>query len=100
MKPPVEAPTSSATWPRRVDPERVERGRELVPASADVRLWRGDRDRRVGGDEVARLAVAARGVALPHPDLAGQHERLGARARVGQPALDQQLVESDARWPG
>ena len=32
---------------RRVDPERVERRRELVPAPADVRLGRGDLERRL-----------------------------------------------------
>ena len=38
VKPPVDAPTSRRDEPGRVDPERVERGRELVAAAADVRI--------------------------------------------------------------
>ena len=38
MKPPVDAPTSRQTRPAGIDPERVERRRELVAAAADVRL--------------------------------------------------------------
>ena len=82
---------------RRIDLEGVERGGQLVAAAADVRVRLGDRDRRVRGDQVARLAVVPRRVALPHPDRAGQHQRLGTAARLGQAALDQQLVEADAR---
>ena len=96
MKPPVEAPTSRQTRPVGIDPERVERGRELVPAAADVRIGRVHADRRRGIHEVAGLAVEPRRVALPHPHLAGHHERLRAAARLGQPALDEQLVEPDA----
>ena len=86
-----------ADQPGRVDPERVERGGELVAASADVGLGRVDADggRRV--DQVARFAVEAGGVALPHPDLAGQHQRLRAAARLDQPTLHEQLVEPDPR---
>ena len=81
----------------RVDPERIERGGELVAAAADVRLRDVDLDvgRRV--DQVAGLAVVPGGVALPHPDLAGQHERLRAAPRLDQPALDEQLIEPDPR---
>ena len=95
MKPPVDAPTSRQTRPARSIAERVERGRELVAPAADVRLRRRDLDRRRGIDEVAGLAVEAGAVALPHPDLAGEHERLGAAARLDQPAIDEQLVEPD-----
>ena len=36
-------------------------------------------------------------VAGPDPDLAREDQRLGAAARLRQPALDEQLVEADAR---
>ena len=48
--------------------------------------------------EVAGLAVEARGVALADPDLAGQDQRLGLGSRLGQPPLDEQLVEADGRF--
>ena len=83
--------------PARVDPEGIERGGELVAAPADEGLGLVHID--VGGrrDQVAGLAVVTGGVALPHPDLAGQHERLRAAARLDQPALHEQLVEADPR---
>ena len=93
MKPPVDAPTSSADAARRVDLEGVERGRELVPAAADVRLGRHDRERRVRRQQVAGLPVVARRVALADADLAAEHERLGAGPRFDKAALDEQLVE-------
>ena len=36
VKPPVEAPTSTATRPRRIEAERVEGAGELEGAAADV----------------------------------------------------------------
>ena len=44
--------------------------------------------------EIAALAVAPRGVALAHADLAREHERLGAGARLGEAALHEELVEA------
>ena len=40
--------------------------------------------------------VVTRRVTLPHPDLAVQHQRLGATPRLDQPALHEQLIEPDA----
>ena len=85
MKPPVDAPTSSAVEPADVDPERVERVRELVPGARDVRRRRLDLERRVLVDLLARLRVARH--APRH------HERLRLRARLGEPALDEQDVK-------
>ena len=81
MNPPVDAPTSTATSPRRVDGEGVERGDQLVRPPADPLAPAGDRDRGLPADEVARLEVVPGAIALAHPDLPGQHERLGAGAR-------------------
>ena len=85
--------------PRRVDLEGVQGRRELVAAPADVGVVADDLDRAIGQDEVARLAIVTCRVALPHPDLAGQHQRLRSAARLDQATLDEQLVESDARDP-
>ncbi len=77
VKPPVEAPDVEADQTRRVDPEGVERGRELVAAAADTYGSRSTTAIVRGRvDEVAGLAVEPRRVALPHPDLAGQDQRL------------------------
>ena len=100
MKPPVEAPTSSAVSPVGIDLEGVEGGRELVPAAADVRLRAGDLDRGRGIERVAGFVVEARRVAVPDPHLAGEHERLRAAARLDQAALDEQLIEPHAPGPG
>ncbi len=97
MKPPVEAPTSSAIQSRRVDLERVERRGELVAAAADVGRRFRDGECRVRRDQVARLAVEAGAIALPHPDLARQHQRLRPTPRLDQAPLDEQLVEPNAR---
>ena len=100
MKPPVDAPTSSAASAARVDAEGVERGRELVPAAADVRLRLRDLERRGRIDGVAGLVVKARGIAIADPDLAGQDQRLGSGTRFHQAPLDEELVEADALRPG
>ena len=92
MKPPVDAPTSRQTRPR-VDAEGVQRRGQLVAAPADVWLGRGDLDRRLGIDEVARLPVESRLIAGPDPNLAADQQRLGTGARFGEPPVDDELVE-------
>ena len=68
VKPPVEAPASRQTRPAGSMRERIERGRELVAAAADIGIALINRDRHVGGSsEIARLPVAPRGVALARP---------------------------------
>jgi transcriptional regulator with XRE-family HTH domain len=80
-----------------IDREGVERGGELGPASTDVRRRFRDRDRRVRRDEIARLAVEARRVTLPHPDLAAKDEGLRPTPRLDEATFHEQLVESDTR---
>ena len=95
MKPPVDAPDVQADQARGIDLERVERGGELVAAAADVRLALRDRDGRVAGSSRSPgLQVRARGVALAHPDLAGEDQCLGPRPRLGEAALDEELVQA------
>ena len=96
VKPPVEAPTSRQTRPRRIDRERSERRGELVAAARHVRLGRldGERDGRV--HQVAGLPVAPGRVTLADPDLAAEDERLGTGPRLGQAPVDEQLIESSA----
>ena len=89
-----------ADEPGRVDPERVERGGELVAAAADVRLRLGHRDRHAAIDEVAGLPVEPGGVAVAHADPPAEEQRLGTCAAGRQPAIDDQLVETDARGTG
>ena len=79
---------------RRVDPERVERGGELVAAATDVRLARDELDRRVRIDEIARLPVEPGRIAGAGPDAAGEDQRLGPGPAVGEAALDDELVET------
>ena len=100
MKPPVEAPDVERDAAGGVDLERVERGRELVAAAADVRRRFRDGQRRVRRDQVAGLAVEPRRVAVPHPDLAGQDQRLRPAPRLDQAPLHEQLVEPNPRRLG
>ena len=81
----------------RIDPEGVQAGGELVATAADVGLGGVDLDARRRVDQVAGLAIVPGGIALPHPDLARQHEGLGATPRLDQPALHEQLIEPDPR---
>ena len=80
---------------RRIDPERVERGGELVATTADVGLGGIDRDRRSRRDQVARLEVEAGGVTVADPHLSREHQRLAAGSRRHEAALDEQLVQAD-----
>src|SRR4029453_805174 len=69
-------------------------GRELVAAAADERRAGVDRDRDLGVEKVAGLAVAAAGIPSPPPDSTGQAQRLGPAPGVDEPALDEQRVET------
>ena len=94
MKPPVEAPTSSARRPATSTPERVERVGELDPAARDERRRRGDVELDVVGDELPGLLRPPPPGAEVH--VAGEHRGRGARARREQPALGEQGVEPHA----
>ena len=89
-------PDVEADEPVRIDSERVEGGRELVAAAADVRVALLDLERREGVDEIAGLAVRSRPVPGPDAHPAGEQEGLGPRTRRGQPTVDEKLVEADA----
>ena len=72
MKPPVDAPTSRQTRSAGSISNASSAAASLWPP----RLTYGSRSARaigrVSGEQVARLQVRARGVALAHPDLAGE----------------------------
>src|SRR5215210_752466 len=68
-----------------VDPERVERVRQLVAGARDVRRRPLHLERRILRDLLARLGMPR--------DEARHHERLRLRARLGEAALDEQDVE-------
>ena len=80
-----------AVEPVDVDAERVERVCELVPGARDVRRRRNDLELDVRRDLLARLRVPG--------DETCEHERLGLRARLGEPALDQHHVKPLLRHP-
>ena len=63
--------------------------RELLAAARDVRRRSLDRELGVLLDLLAGLVVAV--------DEPGEHERLGLRARLGEPALDEEDVEALSR---
>ena len=86
MKPPVEAPTSRQSSPAGSIAERVERVRELLAPARDEP--RPALDHELDGlvDLLARLRVAR------HEP--GEDQRLRLRAALGEPALDEQHVES------
>ena len=94
MKPPVEAPTSSARRPADGRSQRVERVRELDAAARDVRRRAVDLELDLRVDELARLLRAAPAGAEVH--LARDDGRGRARARLEQPALRQQGVQAHA----
>jgi len=78
----------------RIDPERVERRGELVTAATHERIRLHDAQREGPVDQVAGLAIGPSAVTLARPDLAGEDQRLGPGARLGQAALDEELVET------
>ena len=89
VNPPVEAPTSSAARPARVDPEDVQRVRQLQPPARHVGHRRRPQPQlgpRV--DQVARLVDGP----VPRQHLARQDQRPRPLARGRQPLLDQGQV--------
>ena len=93
MKPPVEAPTSSAVIPvgsipnassaaASLWPPRLTYGSGAVTSTVAARI-----------DRVAGLEITSCPVAVADPHLAREHERLGTASRLDQPALDEQLIE-------
>ena len=85
--------------PGRVDPELVERSRELVAAAAHVWLGALDVYGGFGIDGVAGLEVASRSVAIADTDLAGEDQGLALAPGLGEPAVDEQLIESHTSLP-
>ena len=97
MKPPVEAPTSSADQPARVDLERVERRRQLVAAAADVRLRLGHAD----GVSAATRSPGLRScrAASPSPTLTAPASTSAcARLRVSTSPRSTSSWSSRTRW--
>ena len=86
MKPPVEAPTSTQSRPDDVDVECVERVLQLLATARDEARWALDLELGVVRDLLTRLVVPR--------DESGEHERLRLRARLGEPALDEEHVEA------
>ena len=85
MKPPVDAPTSSASRPAHVEAEHVERVRELLAAARD------EPRRPVDVELGVVVHLRARLVEAGHEPR--HHERLRLRAALREPALDEQDVE-------
>src|SRR6185436_21140366 len=59
-----------------IDPERIERGSELVATPPDVGVRLIDRDPCVRWDAVARFDVPSPSIPFADADLAGHHEGL------------------------
>ena len=92
MKPPVEAPDIEADQSGRVDPEGVERRRELVAAAADVRRGRRDRDRSSAGRSRSPGLRSSR-AASPSPTLT-----LPARTSACARLRDSTRPRSTSSW--
>ena len=86
MKPPVDAPRSRQSLPRRVDAQDVERVRELLAPAGDEARRPLDLERDVVGDLLPRLVVARHETR--------QDESLGLRAALREPALHEHDVEA------
>ena len=95
MKPPVEAPTSSARRPATSSPNASSAFASLRPPRETNSCSAVDRHEHVVGDELARLVGPAALVAQQH--LAGDHGGGRARARGEDAPLGEQRVESDLR---
>ena len=85
MKPPVEAPTSSASRPRTSTPNASSAFASLSPPRETYGGGRSTLELRVLVDLRPRLVEAR------HEP--GHHERLRLRAALGEAALDEQHVE-------
>ena len=86
-------PGLRAGGPRHIEGRILQRSFQLQPAAACIfQSFAGDFDARVGADHCAgfvhALAVDARG--------AGENQRLGALARFGKTAFDEELIEAFA----
>ena len=89
MKPPVEAPTSSACAPRDVPAERVEPGRELGARAGHVRRLL----RHLDGGVVGHPRAGLRHHLAVDAHVPAHHEALRPAARVDEPARDERDVE-------
>ena len=86
VKPPVEAPTSSASRPAGSTPSSSRACASLSPP----------RDTNLGGcfdDELRRFVHLLAGL-LVAVDEARHHERLRLRAALGEPALDEEDIQA------
>ncbi len=92
MKPPVEAPTSSARRPSTVDAAGVERVGELDAAARDERGALVDRHQLLDVDHLARLLRAP--PARPTRTSPGHHRGGRPGPRREQAALGQQCVQA------
>ena len=94
MKPPVDAPTSRQTSPLGSIPNASSAAASLWPP----RLTYGSRSTgRWPCPRVERspaLRSMPRGVAVADPDLAGEDRACARVPRLGEPALDEELVEA------
>ena len=91
MKPPVEAPTSSALTSLRVDRERIERVRELDAAASDVRMIRRDElDEGIGRHRCARFRDT-------WPSTFTWPARINARARSRDAASSRSTTMTSSR---
>ncbi len=91
MKPPVEAPTSSAQTPATSQPERVQRIGQLHTPARDVLEPGRDLDLDLDTHHLPRFRGPLATRQQQH--LAGDHGRRRTRPGLEQPALGQQHVE-------
>ena len=91
MNPPVDAPASRQQPIGRVEPERVERVRELLPAARDEPRLVGHLDRDVVGNHLAGLVGGPALVA--QANIAREDGGRGASAGLEETALGQDGIE-------
>ena len=97
VKPPVDAPTSRQTRPAT----SMRNASSAAASFSPPRDTNGARSASANGarlaDKLTGFHVAARAVARAYADLAGQEQTRGHVAVRSQSALDEQIVEPDAR---